>query len=279
MTETLETLETKGGNTIKPPSSKQSNQYMHLCFTWNNYIQQDIETLETLFKHIAHKYCFQEETSESGTPHLQGVVSLKKRMRWSEFGLPSAIHWEMCKNITKAYLYCSKTDTRTGSVFTMNYKLPYVKHIENLFKWQKNICKILSESSVSDRKIYWFWEPEGGVGKTTFQKYIYTHFSDCVVLSGKGSDMKNGVVVYEKKTGNLPKIVLINVPRSIDAGFISYTGIEEVKDMFFFSPKYEGGMVCGENPHVMVFANEPPIKEKMSADRWEISEIVMDEAI
>ena len=39
-------------------------------------------------------YAFQEETGEQGTPHLQGIISLKKKMRDTEFNLPSKIHWE-----------------------------------------------------------------------------------------------------------------------------------------------------------------------------------------
>ena len=43
--------------------------------------------------------------------------------------------------------------------------------------------------------------------------------------------------------------------------------------MFFFSGKYEGGMVCGPNPHVLIFANDEPDTHKMSADRWIIKEL------
>lgn len=93
-----------------------------------------------------------------------------------------------------------------------------------------------------------------------------------MVVSGKGSDMKNGIIQYKEKNGCLPKIILINVPRtSID--FVSFTGIEEIKDMFFFSGKYEGGMVCGPSPHVYIFANNRPDTNKMSADRWNIQYI------
>ena len=51
---------------------------------------------------------------------------------------------------------------------------------------------------------------------------------------------------------------------------ISYDGIEEIKDMMFYSGKYEGGMVVGKCPRFIVFANNPPIFEKMSADRWRV---------
>lgn len=271
----LEMIETKGGNTITPLQSKvksQMNQCMHWCFTWNNYVKEDIETLETLFKYISHKYCFQEETGANNTPHLQGVVSLKKRMRWSEFGLPKEIHWEKTAKLTESYLYCCKPETRTGDTFTFNYNLPYTVNIPILYEWQKKIVAILKEKP-NDRKIYWYWEENGCAGKTTLQKYIFTNFDQCVVLSGKGADMKNGIVEYKKKRGDLPKIILINIPRSIDKEFVSYTGLEEVKDMFFYSGKYEGGMICGENPHLMIFANEMPLASKMSEDRWEIHNI------
>ena len=88
------------------------------------------------------------------------------------------------------------------------------------------------------------------------------------MLSGKAGDMKNGIVQY----GNIPKVVLINMPRS-SGGFISYSGIEQIKDMFFFSGKYEGGMICGKCPHVVIFANEPPDEGMMSMDRWVITAI------
>lgn len=261
------------GNTriLKP----KINQLLHWCFTWNNYNKEDIETCETLFKHLCHKYAFQEEIGkECGTPHLQGVISLKKRGRWSEFGLNKCIHWEKCIDVTASYIYCTKEDTRiTGcKPYVFNYDLPYVKTIDVFYEWEIKIKDILDKPA-NDRFIYWFWEEIGCAGKTTFQKYIFTHYPHCVVLSGKGADMKNGVVEYIKKKGCVPKIVLLNIPRSVDGDFISFTGIEEVKDMFFFSGKYEGGMVCGDNPTVICFANESPNMKKMSKDRWQINYI------
>jgi len=94
-----------------------------------------------------------------------------------------------------------------------------------------------------------------------------------VVLSGKASDMKNGIIKFEEANEMLPTIVLINIPRCTDVDHISWQGIEEIKDMFFFSPKYESGMICGKNPHVIIFSNEPPPERKLSDDRWKIIRI------
>ena len=116
----------------------------------------------------------------------------------------------------------------------------------------------------------------GNLGKTSFCKYL-TIKHGAIALGGKGADMRNGVVEYQKTNGHTPELVLINVPRSFDLEYISYEGIENVKDMYFYSGKYEGGMICGNNPHVFVFANEPPSIHKLSKDRWVIREIQSNE--
>ena len=64
-------------------------------------------------------------------------------------------------------------------------------------------------------------------------------------------------------------MIIIDIPRS-KSEFVSYSGIEEIKDMFFFCGKYESSMVCGENPHVIVFSNTEPDYDKLSSDRWSI---------
>lgn len=43
--------------------------------------------------------------------------------------------------------------------------------------------------------------------------------------------------------------------------------------MCFYSGKYEGGMVVGNNPHLLVFANIEPDTKKMSDDRFIVQNI------
>ena len=63
----------------------------------------------------------------------------------------------------------------------------------------------------------------------------------------------------------------MNIPRCLtceDKTYVSYQALENIKDMVFYSGKYEGGVVCGNCPHVFVFAHVPPEYENMSDDRW-----------
>lgn len=66
---------------------------------------------------------------------------------------------------------------------------------------------------------------------------------------------------------------MIDIPRSVDIDFLSYTGIEEIKNGCFFCGKYESDMVIMPIPHIIIFSNEEPNVDKLSADRWDIKNI------
>ena len=59
---------TKSGNT------KQISPSLNWCFTVNNYNSEDIQMFLKSDSSIVPKFVFQEETGESGTPHLQGYL-------------------------------------------------------------------------------------------------------------------------------------------------------------------------------------------------------------
>ena len=55
------------------------------CFTLNNYTNVDELKLDTMFEHGHFNYlCWGREIGESETPHLQGYVQLKKKLRLSQ---------------------------------------------------------------------------------------------------------------------------------------------------------------------------------------------------
>lgn len=55
------------------------------CFTINNYHPDDMEKLEVMFNHGHFNYLvYGEEVGEEGTPHLQGYVQMKKKMRLAQ---------------------------------------------------------------------------------------------------------------------------------------------------------------------------------------------------
>jgi len=267
----LEILETgEGGNTITPSPSPplQPLQHLHHTFTWNNYPNEAIEILRNLFNHIAYDYVFQEEKGESGTPHLQGVVSLKKRMRWTEFGLPRCIHWEKVAVLPLCYEYCSLPSKRVGKCWSLQYKIPTmlkILHPANFYPWQREVIEHI-ETEPDDRTIWWLWSTSGNIGKSTFCKYLaHTYHA---VLCGKGaySDIMN---IMFKADMNKTNLVVFDLPRN-NGNKISYSALESIKNGLIVNTKYETGSKIFNAPHIIVFSNMMPDVAAMSMDRWYI---------
>lgn len=248
-----------GGNTSSPRIAAS----LYWFFTYNNYKQEDVALLSTLFDEQCEWYVFQEELGAEGTPHLQGTIKAKKKIRPIETFSIKEIHWEKTKAIKNAQEYCSKIETRIGKVYSKGVE--YVP-LPEIYGWQQMFIEMLNK--FEERKIYWFFEEHGGVGKTDLCRYMALKYK-ALIIGGKASDMKCAIAQMEIK----PKICILNVPRASN-GYVSYQGLEEVSDGLFFSGKYESGMVIFNRPIMIVFANEPPDVSKMSLDRWVIHKIV-----
>lgn len=241
-------------------------------FTWNNYPEDVVEILLETFDECV-KYVFQKEIGEKcGTPHIQGCIEHSKKIRPIEyFGLPNKINWSKTRNREKAAKYCSKELTRTSDeVWSRGFKFRKPIKVIEPSGWQLDLLEIV-KTEPDDRSILWYWSEEGSVGKSSMCKYLCVKHG-AIVLSGKCADMKYGIIKYMEKHGDYPELVLIDVPRSC-ADYISYTGIEEIKNGCFFSSKYEGDMVLGNSPHLVVFSNQEPKWSAMSEDRWIVKKI------
>lgn len=256
---------TGGGNTQTPPVKKQISPRIHHFFTYNNYNSSDIILLTDTFNKIAYKYCFQEETGENGTPHLQGIISLHKKSRDSEFNLPKQIHWEKPRKIEEAYLYCCKEESRTGKIFKKNYNLPYKFKIEKPMMWHQKVWNIIKEEP-DYRKIHWFWSEEGNLGKSIMAKDLVMNHNAVFCCKGKYSDIIN---ILFNTDMNERKIVVFDLPRN-NGNKISYDAIESIKNGLICNTKFETGYKAFGEVHILVFANMEPDYTKLSEDRWEV---------
>lgn len=228
-----------------------------------------LETLETVFDSFEVEYIFGQEVGEEGTPHLQGYIECPMKVRPIEkFGLPKEIHWAKARGSKVQNLkYCSKDGKIRHS---LQMKPPRQLKLIEPRGWQCDVVE-LAKAEPNDRDIHWFWESQGGVGKTVLCKYLIMKHG-AIVLGGKAADIRNGIVTYYEKNGRTPELIVINAVRSMER-FISYEGLENIKDMMFYSGKYEGGQICGPCPQLIVMANFPPEEWKLSKDRWKITEI------
>lgn len=228
-----------------------------------------LESLDT------RRIACQLERGEKGILHYQITIEFKKKVRRStvrnkfkEFDFPSIDYCEKCISPEDSLKYCSKDDTKVKEILMKGIPKP-ITIIKELKKWQSDLVDIIKEEP-EDRLIYWVLDKVGGNGKSVLCKYLWKHYG-AIILSGKGSDMKYGIVKYQEKTGVYPELIIIDVPRS-SLEFLNYTAIEEIKNGLFFSSKYESDMVCMNSPHIIIFANEYPKINNLSKDRWRISE-------
>jgi len=220
---------------------------------------------------LSTKFVFQEETGETGTEHLQGYVELKVKRRLTELKkyLGDKIHWEVCRCTEQSIEYCQKKDTRTGEVYKWGFPRE-IKTITNLKPWQREVYDMLQQEP-DDRTIVWIYDPVGCNGKTSLLKYLVVH-AECIFTSGgKNADIIN--LIFNNKdymTIHHNPIILWNLPRTVEAGHISYNALESIKDGCISNNKYECSSFVCPCPHVVVFANCLPNFGALTGDRWKV---------
>jgi hypothetical protein len=254
-------------------------------FTFFLKDSSEIPNIIEELKRFAYKGKVQTEVSPTtGKQHLQGSIWCKLKHRDTEFKTLKGAHFETLKDVDDVSNYCNKDETHDG-IYRVAWGFPEPKYIESipdekLYDWELEILTIL-RNPIDQRKIYWYWSKDGCAGKTTFQKYLESNSIEghrYMPLEGEKGDMKNGIIEYKLATGLLPTCVLINIPK-VSKGGVSYAGIEVIKDMYFFSGKYKGGVINGARPHIFVFANDPPCLSKMTSGRFVVREIEPFESI
>ncbi len=274
----LETLETELGNNrssvrvkVSPP---RMTQWVKCVFTLNNYTQDDIKNFIGSSGDEVPKLCFQQE--EEACPHLQGFCVFNKKRRPVQYWEPilghARTHFEKMKgSLTQNVNYCTDLEKRIpdGFVYTRGCPKPTVLMTRELcWPIQLEIADkyIKDEDPLFGRQLHWYYEEKGNWGKSQTATYMIDQMG-ATEVSGCKKDITLGICKLIEKQGQCPPIVLVDIPRD-GAGYVSYGGLEKIKDGKFFSEKYESGMCRFNRPHIICFANEPPCYDKMSLDRW-----------
>ena len=114
-----------------------------------------------------------------------------------------------------------------------------------------------------EREIIFLVDTVGNTGKSWFFRYYERNHSEStqIILPGKKADM-----AYILKENN--RVVMFDCPRSKQGEFIQYDFLEEIKNGYVFSGKYEPRFKRFKPPHVVVAMNEYPNMEMLSADRY-----------
>lgn len=119
------------------------------------------------------------------------------------------------------------------------------------------------------REIIFVVDAVGNQGKSWFCRYYEgLHPENTqIIIPGKKADM--AYTVREDV-----RVFFMDCPRSKQGEFIQYDFLEELKNGYVFSPKYESKVKKFETPHVVVVMNEQPAMDKLSMDRYSITTLV-----
>jgi len=286
------------------------------CFTLNNYSEDDLSRLETLTEDNSVSYViYGKEVGESGTPHLQGFISLNKRttlVKVKEL-IGSNPHLEIARNVNASIQYCKKEgdwkefgkmgggkgsrcdlddfkEAVKGGMLSLtqireNFSDVYAKYTRfcleyiddhypkvvvptfDLRPWQITL-KAKLESPADRRKVIFVVDEVGNCGKSWFAHYYASVIGEScqVMLPGRKADM-----AYALRP--CLKILFLDAPRSKQGEFIQYDFLEDLKNGYVFSTKYESRVRTYEPMHVVVNMNEMPDRSKLSEDRYDIMRI------
>lgn len=258
----------------KKPLSLQTSPVKHWTFTLNNWSQDEIDLIVPIVEDDGGLWLIGKEIGKKeGTPHLHGYIAFKQKKRFSAVVkmLPRA-RWEPADNV-KAYItYCKKDGNYMTNIPVPLKDRLLAEYNETIWnKWQKDILNMLDEEPIK-RKVYWYWDKIGNVGKSYISKYIYLKY-DAIIASGKKTDVFNQINTWmDSHLEESPKVVILDIPRA-NINYLNYGMLEEIKGGLIYSGKYEGGRKAFFPPHIIVFANSPPITSEFSLDRWNIVEI------
>lgn len=249
------------------------------CITLNNYTQKNLDTIISWFNTKKYKYIIGKEIAKTGTKHLQIYFESKNPIRFTSIKkICDKAHIEIAKgNIKQNFNYCIKennyiTNIKDEDLMTRE-ELIIKREYENVkwHKWQQDILNIIN-TKPDKRKIYWYWEENGNVGKSFLIKYICLLYNDITIIGNGKKDNVFNQIYKHIEDNKEPKIILIDIPRD-NTDYFNYGCIEAIKNGCFYSGKYEGGKCLFEIPHIIIMSNEEPCYNKLSSDRYEITRI------
>ncbi len=220
----------------------------------------------SIARSISHsiEYCKKDgDFIEIGDPHTdQG-----KRTDLEGFKLAVKDGLRDPKQIREEFSHVYARYTRFCLDYVRDQQVKLSPDLHILRLWQKELNEKLN-GPINPREIIFLVDTLGNSGKSWFFRYYqHLHPDKCqIIIPGKKLDMAYNLLETNR-------VVFLDCPRSKQGDYIQYDFLEEVKNGYVFSGKYESRVKTFLPPHVVVAMNEFPNMEMLSNDRYTIIEI------
>mgnify|MGYP000694381367 CR=1 FL=1 len=293
-----------------PPAQSRAKSW---AFTLNNYTAEDIERLKALGPDVDYLIAGKEVGENGTPHLQGYVAfRARKRFTQAKALIGDSAHLEVARNPNAAIEYCKKDgdifevgtpsggagsrsdiDAFKDDVKAGNLDLPTIREIHSecyakytrfcleyiqdhlpkkvielhpLHPWQEELNASLNREA-DDRTIQFIVDLTGNNGKSWFAHYYASNHEKVQVLQpGRKVDMAYAL-------DPTVRVLFVDAPRSKQGEFLQYDFLEQVKDGYVFSSKYESRVKTLSKCHVVVMMNEEPDMLKLSADRYEITRI------
>lgn len=180
-------------------------------------------------------------------------------------------------NIQDALKMCTTASEAMGIIALFNAKKNTVEiEDEDLPKqdWQKEFLTERKEkpNAQQKRQITWYCDKAGNTGKTQLARYLMiTESEKWLICKDMGTSRDSSTVITNAlASGWTGHGIILDLPRQAQNHNRMYQYIEEIKDGFITSQKYNGKTSVFNKPHFIVFANWMPKCWNLSRDRWDI---------
>jgi len=290
-----------------PPQPSRAKNW---AFTLNNYTAADVSRLRTPSAEVVYLIAGKEVGDSGTPHLQGYVsFRSRKRLTQAKAFVGNTAHLEVARNPNAAAEYCKKDgdffevghppegaghrsdlDAFKDDVKSGNHDLAQIREIHSdayakyprfcleylqdnlpkktieahpLHQWQADMNVVLN-GEPDDRTIRFIVDHTGNNGKTWFAHYYASlHDRVQVLQPGKKADMAYALDATVRT-------LFIDAPRSKQGEFLQYDFLEQCKDGYVFSSKYESRVKTLSKCHVVVLMNEEPDMTKLSADRYEI---------
>lgn len=269
--------------------------------TINNYRDIDLLNTQKIIEGVDCKWGIaSKEVGKSGTPHIQAAIYFNSVKSFKQLNslLDNRAHIEVMKGTKNDQLYCAggENGKPLSDVFcTKNFNIEeerVIKHSKptkemieadwkiedpapNWRPWQKYLLDQITPYVEDRRKIWFIVDPEGGKGKTTLAAWMVQKF-DALIVEGCATNIFYAITQLKASKQMAPRFIILNLARQSHNN-VSYKALEQIKDRFFFSGKYESGMIqMRQSPTIVVFMNCHPDYNELTKDRFIVIELNKD---
>lgn len=173
--------------------------------------------------------------------------------------------------------FCKKPSDAGGIITMYNMKADNIEITDEDIPsepWHEEFMTNTAErpNRRQKRQVTWYYDKKGGAGKTMLARYLkITEPNKWFVAKDMGTSKDAATVISNAlSSGWTSHGIIIDFPRSAENHKRIYSYIEEIKDGFVTTQKYQGATCVFNIPHLIVFANWLPKFYMLSRDRWNV---------